>query len=840
MADTYRVRDARRASGPYSPQDPRGADRFRGRGWDNDDRGRNRSRDRSWDRSRDMRRDWDRSLSRERASPRDRDLDWNRRPAPKSKLPLRPDSGARNSAASTISQSTQPAQSSAPTAPCESPLNTRLTESCSSLANLRFNREASTMSFKTSHPTPEKLSELVELFCDQVRSKTKLADVEQILNGRRSDLSRQQEKTPDQPSSWQAIQRSVTSGERDLSRSSRDHQQQSERLHSALGQFAGPLRDYVRNIVRDVLSEQKAGSTSPNAPQGAPRGPRAEEKSAGSKSIESRLAELERKHQSEADKNAELEKKRQFTADKNAVELRAAQEALKAMTAELKELQHQSQAMAEREKVADDLIEDHRNLVSEHQGLNHRCSKLESENQRFDRLLETSRKACENLDSKVEKPRPETKKLREDLEKTRTELADTKKELSDAKKELAESQDRNQKASSSLRGNLKSLGDRHDKTVARLSSVEKRATTIEGSLGKAVENVKGPNTSAGLGSQNNTPASERAMADITEQVRHATAEATAQLAADLRSMNETVQSHQALLNEFEPGELDKLWWTLPEVKQKNDALGEQVSILKQQVSALEKHQNDPGKEVREAKQGVSTGVSGDAVTSAASRKSTPSSGVEGSRPVSESEIVRTVNDAVKHVQSLKKAQDSIIQWMGRSLDEDRSKREADKKATDVEITSIKCRLDLLEKSKGTNDDTDTSNAAVVKITDRVSTIESDQGEIKYSLRSLTVQFNNLNNFVRDKYPVLSDRLDGMQELFAALDAARQSASMPSPSANALPNLRPPPRPVVAAQPSEPQDVKRRINGANGSANKRRRTEGGNGSASPGVNRAGGH
>lgn len=132
MADMYRFRDARRASGPYSPRDSRDTDSFRGR----DERRRNRSRDRSWDWSRDMRRDRDRSSSRERPNPRDRDLDWNRRPAPKSKLPLRPDTGDRNTAVSTTCQSTQPAQSGAPTAPCESLPNTRLTESCPSLANL--------------------------------------------------------------------------------------------------------------------------------------------------------------------------------------------------------------------------------------------------------------------------------------------------------------------------------------------------------------------------------------------------------------------------------------------------------------------------------------------------------------------------------------------------------------------------------------------------------------------------------------------------------------------------------------------------------------------------------
>lgn len=697
------------------------------------------------------------------------------------------------------------------------------------------------MSLKTSQPTPgpEELSELVDLFCEKVQSKAKLADAEHILKGRRSDLARQQEKTPDQPSSWQAIQRSVTSGERVLSKSNKDHQQQSERLHSALGQLAGPLRGYVENIVRAIISKQKTGPSSPNAPPGASKGLGVEEESTGSKSIESRLAELERKHQTEAEKNAVLEKKYQFAADKNAVELRAAQESLKTMTAELKELQGQGQAMTKR---SDDLAEDHQNLVSEHQGLNDRCAKLESENQKFARLFEASRKTCETLNSKVEKPRPETKKLREDLEKTRTELADTKKELVDIKKELPESQDRNQKASS-LYGNLKSLGDRHDKTVARLSNVEKRATTIESSLSKAVENMTGPNTSTDSGFPHNTPAPERLMADITERVRRATTEATAQLAADIRFMNETVQSHQALLNEFEPGELDKLWWTLPEVKQKNDALGEQVSALQQQVSALEKLQDDPGKEAREAKQGTSAGASGDAVTSAASRTSTPSLGIDGSRPVSDSEIIRTVNDAVKHVQSLKKAQDGIIQWMGRTLDDVRSKGETGKKATDEEIASINCRLDLLKSeggSKSTVNNKDASNAAVVEITGRVSTVERDQGEMKYSLRSLTVQFNSLNSFVRDRYPVLSDRLDGMQELFAALDHARQSASMPSPSASALPNLRPQPRPSVAAQPSEPQDVKRRFNGTNGSANKRRRTEGGEGSASPAVNGSGGH
>lgn len=688
-------------------------------------------------------------------------------------------------------------------------------------------------------PSPKELSKLVELFCENVQSKAKLADAEQILKGRRSELARQQEKTPDQPSSWQAIQRSVTNGEQVLSKSSRDHQLQNERLHSALGQFGVPLRDYVGNIVRAIISEQKAGLSSPNAPPGAPKGPAIEEKSTGSKSIESRLAELERKYQTEAEKNAVLEKKHQFAADKNAVELRAAQESLKTMTAELKELQGQSQAVTKKE---DDLVEDHRNLVSEHQGLNDRCARLESENQKLAKLFEASRKTCENFDSKVEKPRPETKKLREDLEKTRTELADTKRELADIKKEFSVSQDRSQKASSSLRGNHKSLDDRHDKTVARLSNVEKRTTTIESSLSKGVENVTGPNISTGFGSRHNTPASERLMADITEKVRHATTEATAQLAADIESMNETVQSHQALLNEFEPGELDKLWWTLPEVKQKNDALGEQVSTLQQQVSALEKLQGDPGKEVREAKQGVSAGASGDAVTSAASTTSTASLGIDGSRPVSESEIIRTVNDAVKHVQSLKKAQDGIIQWMGRTLDDVRTKGEAGKKATDEEIASINSRLGLLKSesgSKSTANDKDASNAAVVKITDRVSTVERDQGEIKYSLRSLTVQFNSLNSFVRDNYPVFSDRLDGMQELVAALDHARQSASMPSP-ASALPNLRPQHRPGVAAQSSEPQDVKRRINGANGSANKRRRTESGNGSASPAVNGDGGH
>ena len=697
------------------------------------------------------------------------------------------------------------------------------------------------MSFKTSLSNPERVLGLLELFCDHVRSKAKLADVEQILNGRRADLTRQREKTPDQPSSWQAIQRSVTSGERDLSKSSRDHQQQSERVLSALGQIADSLHDHVQNIVRNVQSEQKGGSSSSNAPQGAPKGPRAEERSAGPKSVESRLAEVEKKHQYEADKNAELERKHQFAADKFAVELRAAQEALKTMAADLKELQGQSRAVTKRE---DDLIEDHRNLVSEHQRLNDRCAKLESENQKFAKLLEASRKTCESLDSKVEKARPETKKLREDLEKTRTELADTKKELAETKKELTESLDRNQKASSSLRGNFKTLGDRHDKTVSRLSNVEKRATAIESSLSKAVENAGGPSISARSGSRNTTPAPERVTADITERVGHATAEATAQLAADLRSINETVQSHQALLNEFEPGELDKLWWTLPEVKQKNDALVEQVFTLQQQVSALEKLQNDPAKEVREAKQGVLAGASGEAVTSAVSRTSTPSSGIDGSRPVSESEIIRTVNDAVKHVQNLKKAQDGVIQWMGRTLDDVRSQGEADKKATVEEIASIKCHLDLLKKSdagsKSTGNDTDTSNAAIVKITDRVSTVERDQGDIKYSLRSLTVQFNDLNSFVRNKYPVLSDRLDGMQELFAALDASRQSASMPSPSANALPHLRPQPRPGVAAQPSEPHDVKRRINGANGSANKRRRTEAGNRSASPAVHGVAGH
>lgn len=108
MGDAYDayppIRDSRRVSAPFSQRD---GGRYRDR---RDDDRRDRSMDRSWD----MRRDRDRSRSRERLSPRDRDLNWNRRPPPN---PPRLDTGNRSPGSSTP-------QLNAVNAPCESALDT--------------------------------------------------------------------------------------------------------------------------------------------------------------------------------------------------------------------------------------------------------------------------------------------------------------------------------------------------------------------------------------------------------------------------------------------------------------------------------------------------------------------------------------------------------------------------------------------------------------------------------------------------------------------------------------------------------------------------------------------
>lgn len=611
-----------------------------------------------------------------------------------------------------------------------------------------------------------------------------MVDLEQILAGRKSDLARQQEKTPDFPASWQALQRTVVSAEREFNKSGKEYQQHNERIRSALGQLSDPMGDFVLNIVRSVVPELRAGAPSPNTP---PTGPKAMRK-ADIEPLEARLAELE--------------KQQQAAAAKTESELQALQSSLKAITTEREELQKKEQAMLWREKAAEGLIKDHQNLVSEHQRLNERCAALEMENKklssehgRFEKLLESNRKSCQELDKKVEKPRVENKKLREDVEKARSELETIKKEQS-------QSEVRQQKVSSELRGKLKTASENHDKVVTRVSKVEKQATTIEGSLRKTTDELKGFKTSVASGPRNTT--TPEMSAEIAESMRQVTAhsEAIAGLTSNLQAMSDSVESHQALLNNFDPDELDQVWWTLPKLKEDNKALGEQMS-------ALENLHNELRAEVQDAKQSASREEAKDAAAPA------PPTTSATDNPQRIDYAVRTAEEAARRVEKvdkfgrcLKMAQDTMIQAMGRMIDGARSEAKDLGKRADAGLVSVKERLDALEKSKDETKHTpaDANTPGAQPDGEAKDAPSADKDLVTRN------ELQKLDKFVRENFADYSDRLGGLQQLY--LDWKRQLANAPSapPQAGGAPPQPRPPGSTGMVRPTGDAQGSARPNG----------------------------
>lgn len=653
------------------------------------------------------------------------------------------------------------------------------------------------MNAKSPHPVPDRLPELLELLSDLVRSKAKMVDVERVLAGRRADLSRQKEKTPDFPSAWQSIQRGVASGERELSRAGKEYQQHSENFVSLVSQLSNPIGDFIANIVRDASPGHRTGAAAPNAPAGAPTGPKAAQNTQ-IRPIEARLTELE--------------KKQQAMATQTASELQALQTAMKAVTTERQELREKDKAMSQKEKAVNDLLEDHKNLVAEHQTLSEKCTQLEtqnkelfSKNSRFEEQLEATRKSYEGLHKKADRPHPENKKLRNDIN-------ETKSKLESITKEHSLSEDRRQKASAAARADYKALSDNHMKMIRRVSSLESRVTATE----KDIANK----TSEDLEGNNKPHTSEKSSADISEEIR----QATAKLSSELETVNHLVQSHHALLNDFEPGELDKLWWTIPKIK-------EESTRLKEQVSSLESQHNELRAEFQDGKQNTSGVTPSHTSAPALQRTPTPSSAVENTPHTPTSDTTRKAEEAFKRVEDLKKAQDGIIRGIGGMIENARSEVKDAEKRTGAVLASVKERLDALEKGPNEVNGHPTNTGT-----------DKDLAETRHTLRCLSDQHSTLDKIVREGFAEHSDRLEGLQQIYLHWqDQAANAPAMSSPSSASLPNLRPPARPGMVRQTSSYHETNRRTNGdMNGSVKRRRMESPHQNGAPPVTNGNGGH
>lgn len=636
----------------------------------------------------------------------------------------------------------------------------------------------SIMNAKGPYPVSDRLPDLLELLSDLVRSKAKMADLDRIFAGRNADLTRQQEKTPDFPSAWQSIQRGVQSADRDRTKAREEYKQRIDNFIVVVSQMSNPIGDFIASIVRDASLGPRTVAAAPNAPAGAPTGPKAEKNTQGG-SVEARLQELERKQQSMAEQTAK--------------ELQSLQAAMKAVSTERQELRDRDKAISQKEKAVDDLLEDHKNLVAEHQTLSERCAQLEtqnkelfSKNSRFEEQLEATRRSHEILDKKVVRPQPENKRLRDDVN-------ETKSKLESITKEHSLSEDRRQKTSSTIRAEFKSLSDSHHKLIIRVSDLERRVSTAEDTTQKTLKDLEG----------NKPPTSEKVSADISEKVR----QATAQLSSDLEAVTVMARSHQELLNDFEPGELDKLWWTVPKVK-------EESGCLKEQVSSLESQFNELRVAFQDGKQNTSDGAPREASAPALLGTPTPSSAVENTRHTINSDIARKAEEAFKRVEDLKKAQDGIIISIGGMIEKAQTKIKVVEKDTEVVLTSVKGRLDALEKSASEGN----SNPTIMDT-------NNDLAETNHKLRSLTGQHNRLDKHVRDSFEDYSGRLDGLQQLYLSWQHhAANAPNMPSPSSAPLPNLRPPARPGMVRQTSSFHEGNRRTNGDLNGSVKRRRIE----------------
>ena len=648
-----------------------------------------------------------------------------------------------------------------------------------------------------------------------------MVDTEQTLAGRKSDLARQQEKTPDIPSSWQAIQRRVTSAERDLNKTSKEYQQYSERLHSVLTKLSHPISDSVSNIVYDALPSHGTDGASPNTPTGDCTGLKPVqnfEQRTNIQSVELRLAELEKLYQSTA---ANTESERQ-----------APQTAMKAVTAEREGLRKTDETVARMEKLVDDLLKDHQNLVTEHHHLSERCTTLETENRRlsskhteFERFLEMSQKTCEELDKKTEQLRLDNRTLQEDLVQSRL-------ELDNVKKEQSVSDEHHKKGSSALRDSLRILSENLDTVVSRVLNVEKQATTIESSqataekhamaiessLAKASEDLKGLRGTVESGYCNTGPLPQTMRAEV-EDLCHIVTKATAASLSEFESVAGLVYKHQSLLNEFEPGELDKLWWALPEVKQETDRLKERFAALEEHLGALETgihtKQTTPNKALRDT-------------TSPPSKVPVPYPVTENSQHISDrlDRTARIAKEAYEHSRVLRKAQDDIIRGAGRMIDQVRSSVTSKQQSTETEIIGIKERLGDLEK-RGCEDsqnvtDISTANIQAAEISEKISRFDKDLGETRKNVQDLIAQYSKLNNLVNETLSGFSDRLTGLQQYY--LDLQRQGTSASSPVNAALPNPRPPARPTMGRAMSDTHEVKRQSNGEMNGSGKRRRME----------------
>lgn len=638
------------------------------------------------------------------------------------------------------------------------------------------------------HSVPDQLPELLGLLTDVVRSKATMVDAKKVLAGRKADLARQQEKTPDFPAAWQSIQRGVKVGEKELSRVTKEYQQLSERFISVVSQLYNPVGDFIANVVRDASPERRTRIAPSDALPGAPTGPKAMQNT-DIKPIEARLVELEKKHQS--------------MDAQTASELQALQAAMKAVTTEHQELREKDKAMSQREKAVDDLLEEHKNLVAEHHSLGERCAKLEAQNKEllfknseFEKQLESNREPYEELDKKTDRSQRENKKLQEDFN-------ELKARLDRIVKEQSLSEDRHQKVSTLLRANFRTLSENHDKVLMRLSNVEKRVTTVEDTIRKVTKDLEGIATSVESGLPDKALTFGKMSADITEKV----SQATAGLSSDLETVIGLVQSHQELLNEFEPGELDKLWWTVPKIKEESDR-------LKEQISALEKRHEEFKAEIQNGKQSTGGGTLRDTSAPAPPRTPTPSSVVGNSQHILNSDTIRKAEEAVKRVGDLKKAQDGIIRGIGGMIDKARAEVKNVEKGTGAELASIKDRLDVLEKnaSEGNGNPTDTG-------------LNNDLADMNHKLCCLTDQHSSLDRFVRESLRDYSDRLYGLQQLYLDWQHhTTNTSTMPSPSIAAIPNHRPPAHPDMVRRTSSFREAKRAPKEDMNGSVKRRRME----------------
>src|SRR5690606_32494817 len=123
--------------------------------------------------------------------------------------------------------------------------------------------------------------------------------------------------------------------------------------------------------------------------------------------------------------------------------------------------------------------------------------------------------------------------------------------------------------------------------------------------------------------------------------------------------------HQELLKDFEPGELDKLWWAVPKIKEESDR-------LKEQVSALERRHDEFRAEIQDGKQSTRNEEPTHTSAPAPSRTPTPSSVVDNSQHAPNSDSILKAEQAVKRVGDQKKAQDGIIRCMGGMIEKARA------------------------------------------------------------------------------------------------------------------------------------------------------------------------